>query len=461
MLNQLPQSHVSGNIFPAIPDANSSTQLALQYQLESSQWWSHEILRGFQFQQLKALIRHAASTVPYYQQLFSQHQITIPDQLTPEFFGTIPISTRSAIQHAGDLLQSRHIPADHGVPQLSTTSGSTGRPVKFARTGLTQTLWLAFALREHLWHSRDFSRKLCAIRWFPRGTAEAPAGMHYPTWGPIVAPIFASGPSASLNVVSSLQQQLDWLRQEEPDYLVSFPSNLVALSDYAIANHVKLPPLREIRTIGETVTEQSRLLIQDVLQAKLVDIYSCEEAGYLALQCPETGCYHIQSENVFLEIVDESGRPCLPGKIGRVLITTLHNYATPLIRYDIGDWAELGEQCSCGRGLPVINKIHGRSRNRLILPSGDNLFPYLGEHGEIAKATGVKVHQFQCIQHTTTDIELKLVADRELSGGEQAKVAALMQKNLGYPFNIRFSFHRDIPRSRTGKFEEFISNIAV
>ncbi len=461
MLNQLPTSHISGNIFPAVPDANSSIQLALQYQLESSQWWSQEIIQDLQFRQLQALIRHATSTVPYYQQLFSQHQIRIPDQLTPEFFGTIPISTRGAVQNAGDLMLSRHIPVDHGTAQFSTTSGSTGRPVKFARTGLTQTLWLAFALREHLWHSRDFSKKLCAIRWFPRGTAEAPAGMHYPTWGPIVAPIFASGPSASLNVVSTLQQQLDWLWQEKPDYLVSFPSNLVALSNYVIANDVKLPQLREIRTIGETVTEQSLLLIQEVFQAKLVDIYSCEEAGYLALQCPETGCYHIQSENVFLEIVDETGRLCPPGKMGRVLITLLHNYATPLIRYDIGDWAEFGERCSCGRGLPVINKIHGRSRNRLILPSGDNVFPYLGEHGQIAKVTGVKVHQFQCIQHSITDIELKLVADRELSGEEQAKVAALMQKNLGYPFNIRFSFQSDIPRSSTGKFEEFISNIAV
>lgn len=461
MLNQLPRPHINGNIFPAIPDANASTQLALQYQLENSQWWSYEVLRDVQFRQLQDLVNHAASTVPYYQQLFSQLQIAIPDQLTPIFFETIPISTRSTVQHAGDLLQSRYIPVDHGVSQLSTTSGSTGRPVKFARTGLTQTLWLAFALREHLWQSRDFSKKLCAIRWFPRGTAEAPAGIHYPTWGPIVAPVFESGPSASLNVVSTLQQQVDWLRKEKPDYLVSFPSNLVALSNYVIANHIKLPPLREIRTIGETVTERSRLLIQNVWQAKLVDVYSCEEAGYLALQCPETGCYHIQSENVFLEIVDEAGRPCQPGKMGRVLITTLHNYATPLIRYDIGDWAELGEKCSCGRGLPVINKIHGRSRNRLVLPSGDNLFPYLGEHGQITEATGVQVHQFQCIQHSTVHIELKLVADRELSVEEQAKVAAIMQKNLGYPYDIRFSFVNDIPRSRTGKFEEFISHIAL
>ena len=160
-----------------------------------------------------------------------------------------------------------------------------------------------------------------------------------------------------------------------------------------------------------------------------------------------------------LEIVDEQGQPCAPGQTGQVLVTTLHNYATPLIRYEVGDMAEFGEPCPCGRGLPVIRKIHGRKRNRLLLPSGRSEFPYLGEHGEIEKLTGLKVHQFQCVQNSLEEIELKLVTQRPFTEEEKVKVAHLMQDYLGHPFRIMCTFHADIPKGPTGKFEEFMCKV--
>jgi len=460
MLMQLPISRLTGTTFPAIPDAHASTQLALQYQLESSQWWDAEVLLEHQLRQLQSLLRHAAASVPYYQDLFRQHGLIIPDQLMAEFIQQIPISTRSAIQHAGNHIESTGLPADHGTPTFATTSGSTGRPVRFAQTALTRTLWLAFGLRDHLWHARDFSGKLCAIRWFPKDVAEAPAGVQQPNWGDIVAPIFASGPSASLNIVASMEQQIDWLMNEQPDYLLAYPSNLGALAQYASERGISLPRVREVRTIGESASDQERSLIQQAWQAEVVDIYSCNEAGYLALQCPESGHYHVQSENVMLEIVDEAGRPCPPGQTGQVLITTLHNYATPLIRYEIGDMAEFGEPCACGRGLPVIRKIHGRKRNRLVLPSGQCIFPIFSDRGEISVATGVKLFQYQCIQHSLEEIEVKLVMERPLNEAEQATVVSLMQYRLGHPLRIVLSFPAEIPRGPSGKFEVFISKIA-
>ena len=459
MLTQPPISRVSGIAFPAIPNAHASTQLALQYQLENSQWWSIEDLQSQQLPQLKMLLDHTVANVPYYQQLFSQHGLVVPAQITPEFMQRIPISTRAAIQNAAHLLEANKLPGGHGTPNFSTTSGSTGRPVRFARTAVTQTLWLAFALRDHLWHTRDFMRKLCVIRWLPKGTAEPPLGMRSPRWGNVVAPVFATGPGSMLNVAAPLEQQIAWLVQEQPDYLQSFPSNLAALAEHCLAHDIKLPALREVLTIGEGVTDRHRKLFHQAWGAKTIDIYTCEEAGYLALQCPGFDHYHVQSENVMLEIVDEQGQPCVPGQTGQVLITTLHNYATPLIRYEVGDMAEFGEPCACGRGLPVIRKIHGRKRNRLILPSGRSEFPYLGEHGEIEKLTGLKVHQFQCVQNSLEEVELKLVTQRPFTDEENARVARLMQDHLGHPFRVVCTFHADIPKGPTGKFEEFICKV--
>lgn len=452
-------SRVDGISFPAIPDKHASTQLAMQYQLDVSQWQSPEVLRANQLRQLRHLLGHAVATVPYYQQLFKECGLRLAGDITPEAFRRIPISTRAAIQDAGSLLESNRLPPSHGKPEFSTTSGSTGRPVRFARTAAMQTLWLAFSLRDHLWHARDFSQKLCVIRWLPRGKAEPPLGVHSQHWGNVVSPVYATGPAAMLNVATPLAQQIDWLVREQPVYLQSFPSNLAALAEYCLTHDIKLDGLREVLTIGEGVTDQHRKLFLAAWGANTVDIYTCEEAGYLALQCHEHDHYHVQSENVILEIVDEAGQPCAPGQTGQVLITILNGYATPLIRYELGDMAEFGEPCPCGRGLPVIRRIHGRKRNRLKLPSGRSEFPYLGDYGELEKLTGLKVHQFQCVQNSLEEVELKLVMDRPFSDDEYALVVRRMQENLGHPFRIICSFHAELPKGPTGKFEEFICNV--
>lgn len=452
-----PFSGVPGCAFPALPPAETSLQLALQFQLEQSQWWSAERLRAEQLRQLGLVVRHAFATSPFYRQHYACLGEPPPAELTEEDWSKLPIVTRAKLQAAGDAWPSTRPPQEHGSVSFGTTSGSTGRAVRFARTGATNVFWQAFALRDHLWQKRDLSAKLSAIRWLPRGEAEAPEGRSAANWGPPIAGHFPGGPFSILNVVATLPEQLAWLRKENPAYLASFPSNLKALAEYARRHGETLPAVRSLRTIGETVSPETRRFLTESWQAPLADIYTCEEAGYLALQCPGSDHYHVQSENVRLEIVDDDGGPCPPGKSGRVLISSLNNFATPLLRYEIGDYAEFGGPCACGRGLPVLRQIHGRRRNRLRLPSGESVFPYLGEHGQILRMTGVKVREFQCVQHDLRRIEVKLVADRTFTPEEEKRVAAKMRENLGHPFEVCCTFHETIERGPRGKFEEFVS----
>ena len=128
---------------------------------------------------------------------------------------------------------------------------------------------------------------------------------------------------------------------------------------------MRLPGLREVRTLGEASTPDLRALCREAWGVPLVDVYSAEEVGYIALQCPEHEHYHVQAESVLVEILDERGAPAPPGETGRVVVTDLHNFAMPLVRYEIGDYAEVGEPCACGRGLPVLRRIVGRVRNML------------------------------------------------------------------------------------------------
>jgi len=457
MLNQVPRSVVPGITFPALPDAPASTMLALQYQLEASQWMPAATILDRQLEQLHRVFEHARRTVPYYATLYAGVATIGREGFTLDFLRTLPISSRAMVQKADEQMRSQALPPAHGKTFSKTTSGSTGQPVKLLATDATKLIWLALTLRDHAWHQRDFSRRLGAIKWAPRDSCHPPDGHREPDWGAAVNVLYDSAPAAMLNVTATLPEQVAWLLREKPGYLISYPSNLAALAAYCIAQKIILPGLSEVRTIGETLTPAQRALFRAAWDAPTVDLYSCEEIGYIALQCPEHEHYHVQSENLLLEIVDDHGHPCAPGESGRVLVSSLHNFATPLLRYELGDHAVFGEACPCGRHLPVITKVLGRTRNRLILPDGRSEFPYLGEHGQIRRLTGVRVQAFQFVQHSVEEVEVKLVTDRVFTPGEADQVIRKVQENLGHPFRIRLTHCAAIPAGARGKFEEFVS----
>jgi phenylacetate-CoA ligase len=277
------KSAVSGMTFPALPGAKASQAAAVQFQLERSQWLSAEELQARQLAQLRNVVQHAAATVPYYQELFAEHGIGVPAELDPSFLRRLPVLRRAMVNEA---LRSTAVPKDHGKQHRIATSGATGTPVRLWGTGLTGFLWRAFTLREHLWHGRDLKAKLGAIRWAKKDFAAAPHGARWPGWGDAVELLFENGPSCMPNVVSPLADQVAWLLAERPRYLVSFPSNLAALAQYCLERGIGIPGLAEVRTIGEMLSAQQRVLFKRAWDCKVTDMYTCEEAGYLALQCP-------------------------------------------------------------------------------------------------------------------------------------------------------------------------------
>lgn len=427
--------------------------IELMNRLARSQWWSPEEMRAMQFRRLRALLTHAAATVPFYRQRFREAGVE-PTTLTPEEWEKLPLLRRSDLQEQN--LFADHLPPRHGRTFITQTSGSTGQPVKIHGTDFTNFFWRALTMRDNRWHRRDLTAKMAAIRYSPDLTIP-PEGLRSRNWGGAFAPPFSNGEALLHSVRVPIALQLAWLAQHNPDYLLTYPSNLAALIEASRAQGMPFRNLREVRTISETLSPELRALCQKEWGVQVTDTYSSQEVGYIALQCPGHTHYHLQAENVLVEILDDRGVPCSPGQIGRVVVTALHNYATPLIRYEIRDYAEVGPPCPCGRGLPVLNRVAGRQRNMLHLPSGEKCWPITGfpRYKEVAP-----IRQFQFIQHSLTEVEMKLVSDRPLSGEEERRLTEIIQTGLSHPFNIRFTPLALIPQGANGKFEEFISLVA-
>jgi phenylacetate-CoA ligase len=185
------------------------------------------------------------------------------------------------------------------------------------------------------------------------------------------------------------------------------------------------------------------------------DVYCCEELGYIAAQCPRYEHYHVPSETIPVEILDEQGRPCAPGQVGRVVLTPLHNFAMPLIRYAIGDYAEVGGLCPCGHGLPVLQRIPGRQRNRVVLPDGRRAWPDIS-----ALWTAIRdVEQIQLIQGSQDHVEVRYARGLPLSPAAEHVGGERIHQALGYPFRLTFTRQDTIARQPNGKYETFFADI--
>ena len=435
-------------VWPALPDQAGTTALALQHQLEESQWWTPAELQRHQLAQFQLVLRHAIDTVPHWGRSLGSEWCSSDLQLDWTRFRSLPLLKRSDVQRLGNDLLSRKLPSDHGGFVSSETSGSTGRPIKRYGTAVTEFFWRAFTLREHFWHRRDFSGRLSAIRLkVERGESKG--------WGPATDLVMQTGPCGLLNLRTDIDAQLDWLQAQSPQYLITHASNMLWLAQRSIERGIRLPGLLQARTYGGALPDGTRATVRQAWNVGLADIYTAEEVGYLALQCPEHEHYHVQSENLIVEILDDAGNPCAPGEVGRVVVTTLHNFAMPLIRYELGDYAEAGAACACGRGLPVIKRIVGRERNILRLPDGRRHWPSFPSEKWTVAAPDVQ--QLQLVQKSLREVVVRIVAPRELSEDEAQRLIAALQDCLGHPFRMSVERVGEIARAGNYKFEDFVS----
>lgn len=439
-----PYSMIEGITWPAIPPPKSAGLLAMQYQFEHSQYMPAAELEQHQLQQAAVLLRHAIATVPHYREKY--RACVLPDKPEMHSWRTLPMLERGEVQEHFEQMKSAAVPSSHGNIRMTTSSGSTGRPLRVLGTDTTHFFWLSLTLRDHAWQRRDLTKKLAVIRTKIAGGAS-------PGWGEWSDSI-VSGTSSALNIDADVNRQLDWLIAEDPEYLLTHPTNLHALVTRAAERGVRPPKLRETRTFGEMLQPDLRELVEKTWGAKLTDNYSAEETGYIALQCPETEHYHIQSENLLVEILNERGEPCQPGETGEVVVTTLHNFAMPLIRYRILDHAEAGGNCVCGRNLPVLRRILGRQRNMIAMPDGTRHWPAFPDWLSVAP-----VRRFQMIQHDLQTIEIKLVCPHQLNARQEAGIRAMLTEKFGHPFDFRFNYQDNIAAGLNGKFEDFVSRV--
>ncbi len=439
----------------ALPDEKGMRHLPFLYQWERSQSANPEAFRQQMFGQLGLLTRAAFEYTAHYEKTFAEANFDPSQPLDEETWASLPILSRKEIQTQAEALTPRVIPKSQRQVKRVSSSGSTGTPIQVNIPPIRGYLWAAATLHEHILHDRDFAKKAAAIRVVKDGGI-GPQGRHGTDWGKPFTDLFHTGPATMFDIHQDPELQADWLIREDPGYLLAFPSSLEALLPILKDKKAELPGLDHFRTMSEQLPSTLREDVYRQFGRKIVDMYSAQEVGYIALQCPAHDHYHLFQDICFTEILREDGTPCAPGEIGRVVVTDPYNFVFPIIRYDTGDFAEMGEPCDCGRSHPVIKRVMGRVRNLITLPDGSRHWPMtasrrLHEIGAVV--------QFQLIQSSLKTVEANLVCEKPLDAEQKAKMVETIQNRLGYPFDVAINEVNSIPRGANGKFEEFRSEV--
>ncbi|MGZ8218531.1 MAG: phenylacetate--CoA ligase family protein [Methylomagnum sp.] len=401
------------------------------------------------------MARWSYEKVPLYRRLGRRAERLGRAAHKPELFWQewreIPLLAKTELRAHSERLMARQVPPAHLPLETLKTSGSTGVPVEVRATAVTRLMWNALTVREHLWRGRDFSKRLGVMRYFPpeRRSAE---GTDQPSWGNPVAQLYATGVASAIHIGFPIDILAGWLRRFDPHYLLAYPSIVPALLDVLPD---KPPALEEVRFISEPLDSGLERWLAEKWGVRCSDTYSANEVGYIAFRCPEQGNSHVQSESVMVEVLDDRGRMCGVGESGRVVVTSLHNQAMPLLRYDLGDYVTVGAACACGRGSPVIGKVLGRVRNLVRTPDGRRYWPVA-----LGKVRAVQpILQAQFVQADLETIQIRVVLSRPLREGELSRVGELAREALGYPFRVDVVRVESIERGPSGKFEEFLSRL--
>ena len=415
-------------------------------QLQDSEWLDPAALAEQRRLALAALLAHTIRFSPLIARRAAEAGIGPAQLRDDDVLVRLPLLDRRTLQLGGELFCTA-IPEPHQPLTSASSSGSTGEPVTVHHTLVSRVDYAALTLREHLWHGSDFTRVLAAVR------TTFTAVQRGADWGSPVNLVAQSGPSLVIPNSFPPDEIARLLAEARPGQLLINPSTLAELCDHLERSGERITGMQRVRTIAEVVPPALPARVMALFGAPLHDVYSSREIGHIAVQCPASGLYHTV-ETVVVEVLDEAGKPCGEGDEGEVVITDLRNFATPLVRYRIGDRAVVGPPCPCGRGLPTLARVLGRERNMVTYPDGRRGWPQL-ENG--AFWTLGPVEQFQFVQHTPDRIEVRLAVSRPARAEEETAMSAAIRAMLQHPFALDLVyFDGALPRAASGKFEQFV-----
>lgn len=437
-------------LFPLHERFKRHTTVAVHRQMEATQWWDAKQLQALQLDRLRTLLMHAQQHVPYYRELFARTRFNASGFGDLSELADLPFLTKAEIRSHLDSLK-----ADDAVGLARfNTGGSSGEPLIF------------FISRKRVSH--DVAAKWRATRWWGVDIGDPEIVI----WG---SPIELGAQDRVKLIRDKLlrtkllpafemsEQKLDRfireIRAMRPKMLFGYPSALAHIAHHADVHGITMNDLgiKVAFVTSEALYDHQRAQIEKTFGCPVANGYGGRDAGFIAHQCPAGGM-HLTAEDIIVEIVDHQGRVLPPGESGEIVVTHLATGDFPFIRYRTGDVGVLDDQlCTCGRGLPLLKAIEGRSTDFVVAQDGTVM------HGlalvyVIRDLPGVR--QFKIVQENLELTRILLAVDSQFDIADIDKIKSAIKQRLGSGVEVIIELLDEVPKEKSGKFRYVVSHVA-
>ena len=399
---------------------------------------------AFQEARLRRLIRHAYRQVSYYRQLLDDAGIDPDGIRTIEDLRRVPITERRDVQGLpADALCDRSVRV--ASLRTLTTSGTTGNPLRVRRTWLEENVLLALRARAARAYGHGLRTRRAHIDFIGADTVPMSRRRMHERVGLL--------PRLRIDWQTPAAALVDAVARFRAEVVSGPPSILSWLASTLSDGDRRRMGLERIFVGTETLTPGMRRAIEQGFGAPAVDVYGCHECVFLAMQRPGTATYRVCEESVILEVLKE-GEPAGPGDTGDVVVTALHSFAMPFIRYRLGDRVTLGDSPRDGDDPYLsLNAIDGRRTDRFVLSDGRTLHAYaLG--GAIERCAGVRT--FQVIQETRDGFHVR-VEPQAGAGGVGGDVLRVLETVLGPEVAVRVELVPTLRAEGGRKFRGYVA----
>ena len=445
-------------LIPLLYRWNSSKKLNYYYYLKKNQWNSLEKNIQIQKHLLFENLKFSFNSIPYYKNLNIDFNSFKEDTIF-EDIKNIPFLTKKELREEYNNLYTINPKLKRIYP--NTSGGSTGEPTKF--------------MQDNFYRDWSVATKLLYNEWAGRKTGEPLIQL----WGS-ERDILGQNESTSYKVANwvrnlkllnsfrmtreDMEKYIKEINLNKPKMILAYVQSIYELAKFIQDNKLQVYSPSSIMTSAGILYPKYEELIKDVFQCPVFNRYGTREVGDMACDCDKHEGLHLNIFNHYIEIIDKEGKNCEPGKMGEVVVTTLKNYTMPLIRFKIGDMAVLSnKQCSCSRGLPMIENLIGRltdvfrTREGRIIP-GEYFIHFIGvvlNKGNIKK--------FQVIQEKEDHIMVKLVLDNNESFVKNKKdfdeITEKIKLVMGKDVKVEYKLVDEILPTKSGKYRYTISKI--
>ena len=438
-------------VFPLQERVKKHDTVRVRRQMEESQWWSAERIAALQVERLKAFLTDIGANVPYYRELFASTGFDPRAVKSTGDLQALPFLTKAVIKEHTDALRADDA---KGLARFNT-GGSSGVPLIF------------FIGTERVTH--DVAAKWRATRWWDVDIGDPEVVV----WG---SPI-ELGTQDRMRLIRDKLMRTELLpafemsderveafiariRQMRPKMLFGYPSAISHIAGYAEKKGLRLDDLgvKVVFVTSERLYDHQREVISRVFACPVANGYGGRDAGFIAHACP-SGSMHITAEDIVVEIIDGEGNVLPRGQSGEIVVTHLATRDYPFVRYRTGDVGVLSDDaCPCGRGLPVLSEIQGRSTDFVIAADGTVM------HGlaliyVLRDIPGVA--SFKIVQETTLLTTVFVEPGKLFKAEDVTRIEEGLKRRLGEAVTIDVKLVDVVPAEASGKFRYVISRVAA